>query len=80
MKIGVIGTGHISQAMLTGWLKQGMSPQELLVKGRLHSDTGTQLQQQLGIRLVTTYNELLKEAEVVVLAVPNQAAQLSWLT
>ncbi|MGB9825428.1 MAG: pyrroline-5-carboxylate reductase family protein, partial [Desulfofundulus sp.] len=74
LAIGCLGGGAMAQALLTGLIKSGIQPQNLYV-----SDTCRErlefLHRELGVHTREDNRALVKETDVVMLAVKPQAVQ-----
>ncbi|MGB9804739.1 pyrroline-5-carboxylate reductase [Desulfofundulus sp.] len=74
LAIGCLGGGAMAQALLTGLIKSGIQPQNLYV-----SDTCRErlefLHRELGVHTREDNRALVKETDVVILAVKPQAVQ-----
>ena len=78
-RVAILGVGKLGEALLSGLLRAGRAPQDVLVTAR-RPDRGQALADRHGVRVVTNA-EAAKEADVLLLAVKPQdmAALLSEL-
>ncbi len=70
--IAFIGPGVMAEAMLSGLLRQGVAPPDLLWAAGPRQERLDELRQRYGIRVTTDNAEAARQAEVVVLAVKPQ--------
>jgi pyrroline-5-carboxylate reductase len=72
MKIAVIGTGKIGELVLSGLLRAGWQPAELLITAR-RAERGAELAERYGVRAVDNL-AAVAEADVLAIAVKPQDA------
>lgn len=72
MKIAVLGAGNMGSALVKGWLRQGMPAEQLVMTCRNPAQHPA-----LGVSLLTSNPDAVREAEVVIVAVkPWQVADV----
>jgi len=72
MKIGIIGLGNMAKAMIAGMLaNQVVEPKDIIASRRNEMERN-QCAKQLGIRVTANNLEVVKEAEIIILAVKPQ--------
>ncbi len=72
LKVAVIGTGNMGQALLGGMLRVGITKPELVVASDADPVRLKRVSDEYGVRTVPSNLEAVKEAEVVLLAVKPQ--------
>ena len=72
MKIGFIGAGNMAQAMISGILTNGIFDKEEVVASDASKACLEGVEKSLGIHIIPNNRELVKQAEVIVLAVKPQ--------
>lgn len=72
MKIGFIGMGNMSAAIIGGILGKGMIEPEQIMVSRRSEDKLKEYQSQFGIHVTTDNKEVTAQSEIVVLAVKPQ--------
>lgn len=72
-KIGFLGFGNMAQALASGWVKSGEIESSLLYASARNLEKLEKNTHRLGIQALPSNEELVKEADVIVLAVkPHQ--------
>ncbi len=72
MKIGFIGAGNMAKAMLGGILANGIFNKEEIIASDASKECLQAIESSLGISTTANNKELVKQAEVIVLAVKPQ--------
>jgi len=71
-KVGFIGGGNMGEALIKGLVAANLVPPEAIYASDVRSDRLRTLEQQYGVQLVQDNAELVREADVVILAVKPQ--------
>ena len=71
MKIGIIGTGRMAHNLAQGWLKAG----HVVQFGSRQPDTNADILDQASGATITTIEDVVKTAEVVIIAIPFTAVK-----
>lgn len=72
MKIGIIGVGHLAGSILSGLLRSGIDPANLILSAR---GRGAELAEQHGFELASDNDELVSETDIILLSVRPGDAQ-----
>ena len=72
MKIGFIGAGNMAKAMLGGILMNDIFKKEEIIASDANSTVLSMIESSLGIYITTDNKEVVRQAEVIVLAVKPQ--------
>ena len=75
MKLGFIGAGNMASAIIGGLVKQGFNPQDIFASD-LNQDALHNLKASFGIQLCQNNQELIQQAQVVVLSVKPQVLKV----
>lgn len=70
MKIGFIGAGHMAQAIMIGLCQQKYVPAADILVHSAHESTYQPFADEYGLTAVASNAEVVKQAEIVILAVP----------
>jgi pyrroline-5-carboxylate reductase len=70
--IGLLGAGYMAEALLGGWLESSLCEPSSVIAADLRPERLAELRERHGIRTTTKNEELVHEAEVIVLAVKPQ--------
>ena len=71
-RVGFLGSGNMGEAMIRGMLQSGLVPKEYILAADAQPQRLTHITGQYGIRGVSGNPELVREADVIVLAVKPQ--------
>jgi pyrroline-5-carboxylate reductase len=71
-RVGFVGGGNMAEALLRGLLGTGLVPAELLAATDVRAERTAQLTRQFGITAHSDNGRLVREADVVILAVKPQ--------
>lgn len=71
-KIGFIGTGHMGQAMIQAFIESGRVPAAKIYASNRSDGKLKKMQEQFGINVVATNEELIDKCEIVIIAVKPQ--------
>lgn len=71
-KIGFIGTGHMGQAMIQAFIESGRVPAAKIYATNRSDGKLKKMQEQFGINVVATNEELIDKCEIVIIAVKPQ--------
>lgn len=74
MKVGFIGLGNMARAMMTGMLAKGIVTSDEVMGADLNEKQRSEVEGQFGIRTSADNVEVVKESEVIVLAIKPQYA------
>lgn len=72
MKIGFVGCGNMASAMIGGILKKGIFAKEEIIVSNLTEEGSKRSREKLGVVTTLDNKEVVKKAEIVVLAVKPQ--------
>lgn len=71
-KIGFIGTGHMGQAMIQAFIESGRVPANKIYAANRSDGKLKKMQEQFGINVVATNEQLIDSCEIVIIAVKPQ--------
>ncbi|MBW1952676.1 MAG: pyrroline-5-carboxylate reductase [Deltaproteobacteria bacterium] len=71
-RLGIIGVGNMGESLLKGWLKAGLTEPELIRVFDLSSERRKMARQQYGVQIATDNLDLVRTAEILLLAVKPQ--------
>lgn len=71
-KIGFIGTGHMGQAMIQAFIESGRVPASKIYATNRSDGKLKKMQEQFGINIVSTNEQLIDACEIVIIAVKPQ--------
>ncbi len=71
-KIGFIGTGHMGQAMIQAFIESGRVPASKIYATNRSDGKLKKMQEQYGINVVATNEQLIDAVEIVIIAVKPQ--------
>jgi pyrroline-5-carboxylate reductase len=71
-KVGFLGAGNMGEAIIKGLLQTGLVPASSIAATDVRADRLQQIARQYGIRAAASNQELVAEADVVILAVKPQ--------
>ena len=74
MKIGIIGAGHLGNALVSGLIKSGIGQEQIILNARSKETLDAQKQKYPGIDTTTNKKELAAETDIIVLVVKAQNA------
>lgn len=72
MKLGFIGTGNMSSAIMGGIIKKAIIPAEEIIGADLFAPGRERVQKQFGIHVTDSNKEVVEKAEVIILSVKPQ--------
>lgn len=72
MKIGFIGAGNMAKAVIGGILKKNVVGASDMIASRRNEEALKELREKFGIRTTADNREVVKEADIIVLAVKPQ--------
>ena len=75
MNIGIIGLGHLGEALISGLIKSGTETTKLFVTARTDQSKDTIKQKYPDINVVSDKNELVSKVDVVIIVVKPQNAK-----
>ncbi len=70
--IGFIGSGNMGEALINGLLVSGQSRQENIICSDIRQERLDELKSRFGIQITTDNNQVVKAADIIILAVKPQ--------
>ena len=76
-KIGFIGSGHLAQSLIEGWLRQSLiAPADIVVSNRTPGKP-QRLQEAFGVTVARTNEELVDQVDIVLIATKPQDLEVA---
>ena len=74
-RLGVVGAGNMGQALIAGVLRSGLLPADRIVASRRNEDGLEQLRTRFGVEATTDNVALIRDCDVILLAIKPQGFQ-----